>query len=138
LLPGLRIDLQSSRAVPFDTARLAWLGERVWSPVGASRYEVISLSRSLFEQVVLRRVLDLEGVRLRDAYRVSGLQRRGPPESQRWRAETAEGDGVDADVVIDASGRGYRLPAWLLRNADAAMYRAKANGRNHSVSSQAN
>jgi len=99
--------------VPFDTARLSWLGEQVWSPVGASRYEVISLSRSLFEQVVLRRVLDLEGVRLRDAYRVSGLHRKGPPESQGWRVETAEGDGVDADVVIDASGRGSRLPAWL-------------------------
>jgi len=44
---------------------------------------------------------------------VSGLYRKGPPESQGWRVETAVGDGVDADVVIDASGRGSRLPAWL-------------------------
>src|SRR4051794_29723216 len=33
LLPGLRHDLQSSGAVPFDSARLAWLGEQGWSPV---------------------------------------------------------------------------------------------------------
>ena len=113
LLPGLRLDLQSRGAVPFDTARLAWLGEQGWTPAEASGFEIISQSRPLFEQVVLRRVRELDGVTLRDACRVSGLRRHDSASGPRWRVETEDGDGVDADVVIDASGRGSRLPAWL-------------------------
>jgi 2-polyprenyl-6-methoxyphenol hydroxylase-like FAD-dependent oxidoreductase len=113
LLPGLRRDLQALGAVPFDSARLAWLGEQGWVPAEASGFEIISQSRPLLEQVVLRRVRELDGVRLRDNCRVSGLRRNSSPGRPRWRVEVEEGDGVDADVVIDASGRGSRLPTWL-------------------------
>ncbi len=113
LLPGLRLELQSRGAVPFDSARLAWLGEQGWLPAHASGFEIISQTRPLLEQVVLRRVLDLDRVQLRDSCRVSGLHRNGSPAGPRWRVDTEDGDPVDADVVIDASGRASRLPAWL-------------------------
>jgi len=113
LLPGLRADLHSRGALPFDSARLAWLGEQGWIPAQASGFEVISQSRPLFEQVVLRRVLELDGVALRDSCRVTGLSRNPSPNGPRWRVATAEGDAIKADVVVDASGRGSRLPAWL-------------------------
>ena len=88
LLPGLRAELALQGAVPFDTGRLAWLGEQGWAPVRSSGFEVISLTRPLFEQVVRRRVLALDGVLLRDDCRVRELSRRessgtGAP---RWRA----------------------------------------------------
>lgn len=121
LLPGLRADLESQGAVPFDSARLAWLGEQGWLPVGESGFEIISLTRPLFEQVVRRRVLELDGVQLLDDTRVKGLRRNDLPGQPRWCVETSvtgegvdvTGEGIDGDLVIDASGRGSRLPVWL-------------------------
>ncbi len=115
LLPGLTADLQRSGGVPFDTGRLAWLGETGWAPVASSDAQVVSLSRPLFEQVVRRRVLDLDGVQLRSGCRATGLKRSG----HRWRVGTDTG-WIDADLVIDASGRGSRMPVWLTQLGYAA------------------
>ena len=43
LLPGLRADLESRGAVPFDSARVAWLGEHGWLK-RAEGFEVLSLT----------------------------------------------------------------------------------------------
>src|SRR6476646_8285137 len=64
LLPDLRLELRSRGAVPFDTAKLAWLGEQGWTPANSTGFEVISQTRPLLERVVLRRVPDLDRVRL--------------------------------------------------------------------------
>lgn len=109
LLPGLRDDLEANGGVPFDTGQLAWLGETGWAPVGPSGYSVVSLTRPLFEQVVRTRVLALDGVELRDGCRVDGVQR---TKAHTWRVET-DGGSVDADLVVDASGRASRMPTWL-------------------------
>ena len=113
LLPGLHADLESRGAVPFDSARVAWLGEHGWLK-RAEGYEVLSLTRPLFEQVVRERVVALDRVELRDGTAVKGLCRNDSPGGERWTVEaTQPDDNVDADLVIDASGRNSRLPQWL-------------------------
>ena len=113
LLPGLRPDLESRGAVPFDSARVAWLGEHGWLK-RAEGFEVLSLTRPLFEQVVREHVLRLDRVELRDDTAVKGLHHSDSPGRRRWGVETARPDAdVDADLVVDASGRNSRLPEWL-------------------------
>ena len=110
LLPGLRQDLLARGAVPVDTGRLPWLGEHGWWPQGDHGYEVLCLSRPALEEVVRRRVLQLPGVRLRTGTRVAGLH---PAHGSGWCLDVAGGEPLGADVVVDASGRGSRLPRWL-------------------------
>lgn len=111
LLPGLGAELRADGAVEFDSSRLAWLTEEGWSTVCSSDLIGLSLSRPMFERAVRRRVLARPGVQLLGGRSVTGLRRTG--EAQRpWRVQTAQGEVV-ADIVIDASGRGSRLPAWL-------------------------
>lgn len=119
LLPGLRSDLEAHGAVPFDTGTLGWLAEQGWAPVRPSGFEIVSLTRPLFEQVVRHRVLDLPGVQLRDTCRVNALRRDGS-RGTHWQVETDCDKTVVADLVIDASGRGSRLPAWLVDNGITA------------------
>ncbi|HEY5881018.1 MAG TPA: hypothetical protein VIU11_19045, partial [Nakamurella sp.] len=111
LLPGLGAELRGRGAVEFDSGRLAWLGEEGWMPVRSSGRIGLSMSRPLFEQTVRRRVVRLPGVQLRSGQSVTGL-RRVQRSVHPWRVLTPIGD-IEADVVIDASGRNSRLPAWL-------------------------
>src|SRR6478752_7744014 len=108
LLPGLLDDLRAAGAVALETTRLAALSEQGWMPVRSSDMVGLSMSRPLFEQVVRQRVIDLPGVRLMPGRSVTGLRRPGGPDGP-WRMLTAAGE-VAADVVVDASGRGSRLP----------------------------
>jgi flavin-dependent dehydrogenase len=113
LVPGLREDLLGHGAVPFDFGTLAWLGEYGWLPTWIPAYQTVSATRPLLEQLVRERVRNLEGVTVREGARVTELQH----DTHRWRVVCEDGgeDGgsVSADVVIDASGRGSRLPHWL-------------------------
>lgn len=111
LLPGSRQQLLDAGAVPFDTGEMAWLAEQGWLPVGQPEFEVVSLTRPLFEHVIRARVAQLVGVRIRPGSRVTGLRRRG----RDWELVLADGTSVLADLVVDASGRGSRLPVWLAR-----------------------
>ena len=108
LLPGLRHDLLAAGAISVDTGLLPWLGEHGWLP-SQSSYDVVSLSRPLFEQVVRQRVLGLSGVEVRWGVRVEGLRR----VAQGWRVFAAEGTDITAPLVIDATGRSSRLRRWL-------------------------
>ena len=113
LLPGLRANLESRGAVPIATTRFAWLGEQGWAPVHSSEFEIISLTRPLFEQVVRQRVFALAGVEVRGDTRVKGLRRNSSPGSPAWHVEISTGVEISADLVIDASGRSSRMPIWL-------------------------
>lgn len=111
LMPGLGSELAAAGAVEIDTGRLAWLGEVGWTLYGARQFHILSATRPLVEQVVLRRVRQLPGVVLVDGSRVTAL-RRG--EGAAWEVGTADGAVHGADLVVDATGRGSRLPTWLL------------------------
>jgi flavin-dependent dehydrogenase len=114
LLPGSRQELLSAGAVPVDTGKLPWLAEYGWLPVEQRGFEVLSLTRPLFEYVIRRNVQRLAGVEIRTGSKVISLRRR----DQHWEVRLADGCTVLADVVVDASGRSSRLPVWL---ADAGV-----------------
>lgn len=109
LLPGLRADLIAAGAIPIDTGDLPWLGEFGWLPIGQPAHEFLSASRPLVEHVVRQRVLALPDVRVVTGARVRGLDRDGA----RWLVQVETGPDHGADLVVDASGRSSRLPAWL-------------------------
>jgi len=108
LLPGLRQDLLLAGAVPVNGGQLLWLTERGWLPT-RSGYEVLSATRPLLEQVIRRRTLDLAHVTSRSGARVVGLDR----DDSGWAVQLDDGSTLEADLVVDASGRGSRLPHWL-------------------------
>ncbi|WP_019135975.1 NAD(P)/FAD-dependent oxidoreductase [Cellulomonas massiliensis] len=118
LLPGVRDDLLRAGAVALDTGDLAWLNEPGWAtPV--REYGVVSATRPLVEHVVRQRVLALRGVRLVQGTRVQGLAR--GVGGRAWSVDTTRREGhavvrrerLEADLVVDASGRASRLPLWL-------------------------
>jgi 2-polyprenyl-6-methoxyphenol hydroxylase-like FAD-dependent oxidoreductase len=109
LLPGLREDLLSHGAIPLDTGTIAWLGEYGWLPTWIPAYETVSATRPLLEQLVRERVRNLADVTIRQGVRVTELRR----DTDRWQLVCDDGTSVPADLVIDASGRGSRLPHWL-------------------------
>lgn len=112
LLPGFGAELRAAGAVPFDTGALAWLGELGWAPP-AHQFDVVSATRPLFEHLVLQRVRAIPGVTVRDGVRVVAL-RRSAGGGPAWTVDLADGGSVPADLVVDASGRASRLPAWLV------------------------
>src|SRR5581483_4174863 len=109
LLPGSLQDFLDRGAVPFDTGDLPWLTQHGWLPVGQRAFEVLSMTRPLFEYTVRRRVEGLPEVQIREGCKVTSL-RRG---NRGWEVSVADGSPIMADLVIDASGRSSRLPIWL-------------------------
>jgi flavin-dependent dehydrogenase len=109
LVPGIRGDLLSHGAVPFDTGTMAWLGEYGWLPTWIPAYQTVSATRPLLEHLVRQLVCDLDGVTLREGVRATDLKR----NARHWQVVCEDATVVQADLVIDASGRGSRLPHWL-------------------------
>ncbi len=109
LLPGLRDDLLASGAAHFDSGEMPWLGEYGWLPTWWPGFELVSVTRPLLEHLVRQRLLAQSGVVVHEAARVTELRRSG----RQWQLSTEDGRMFDADRVIDASGRGSRLPHWL-------------------------
>ena len=118
LFPGFGQELQAAGAVPVrmpgDVAMLTKAG---WMDRRAPGWTALSASRPLFEATVRRRLLALPGITLLDGHEATGL---GASRDGRVvhgvTVRRVDGDGVsytDADLVVDASGRGSRAPAWL-------------------------
>jgi flavin-dependent dehydrogenase len=109
LMPGVREDLLSHGAVSSDVGTWPWLSEHGWMPTWVPAYETVSASRPLLEHLVRKRVHRLEGVTIHEGVRVTGLQR----VARHWEVVCENAATVEADLVVDASGRGSRLPQWL-------------------------
>jgi flavin-dependent dehydrogenase len=109
LIPGIRNDLLGQGALAIDTGTIAWLGEYGWLPTWIPAYETVMLTRPLLEHLVRERVSGLAGVTLHEGVRVTELHR----GARHWQVVCEDATTVEADLVIDASGRGSRLPHWL-------------------------
>lgn len=101
--------------VPRDGAVLRACG---WQRPMASGHTVFFATRGLTESIVRRRVRALPGVELLARHDVAGLVTGGEPSRVRGvqiqrRGEGGESSELAADLVVDASGRTSRLPAWL-------------------------
>ncbi|WP_225859546.1 FAD-dependent oxidoreductase [Streptomyces albicerus] len=121
LFPGLRSQLLGAGCpvTDFGTGTRT-LFPSGWAPSEALGIDVQLLARTTLEGLLRRRVTALSAVTLRDRTQADGLivgrdgqtaevvvRRRGPQSPGK------EPERILADLVIDATGRGSRLPQWL-------------------------
>jgi 2-polyprenyl-6-methoxyphenol hydroxylase-like FAD-dependent oxidoreductase len=111
--PGLGDDLRRAGALDVDLC-----GDFLWHQAGGTqrrpRSGLISptMSRPLLEWTVRQRVAGLANVDIRGSVRVEGLA----IDTARGRVtavNVAEGGGVAADLVVDATGRSARTVQWV-------------------------
>ncbi|MFI8100634.1 NAD(P)/FAD-dependent oxidoreductase [Streptomyces sp. NPDC086023] len=116
LLPGSidRLTAAGARRIPVTTDMVIHSPEgwyRRWEP---ATHFVISASRDLTDSVIRGQVLSDSRVRVRARTRVIGLTGGdGTVTGVRVRGADGAETELRADLVVDASGRGSRLPEWL-------------------------
>ncbi|MEV6716889.1 hypothetical protein AB0M48_33205 [Lentzea sp. NPDC051208] len=105
LFPGLRDELVAEGAVLADAGDMRILNPLGWLAKTPLGLPLLSLSRPLLETCIRRRVT----AEIVDGVHVTGLSfRDGVVDGVLTR------DGrVDADLVVDATGRSSKLPVWL-------------------------
>jgi 2-polyprenyl-6-methoxyphenol hydroxylase-like FAD-dependent oxidoreductase len=119
LLPGWTEAMRARGAVVGDVvSQAAW-----WFPHGRlagpeSGMNAVVASRSLVEGEVRRQVLAIGNVELRGRTDVAGIvadadRRRVVGARLVDRSPGSAATAVPADLVVDATGRGSRTPAWL-------------------------
>jgi 2-polyprenyl-6-methoxyphenol hydroxylase-like FAD-dependent oxidoreductase len=110
LFPGISNELIEAGAVSADV-----VNDGRWFFEGGSLSRVPSgtmgllLSRPFLETAIRRRVRDLNGVEIRGNCTVRGLIMDGDVAQGVVTADAS----IEADLVIDASGRGSQSPKWL-------------------------
>lgn len=118
LFDGIMSELAAAGVTPFDiTEGMLWLSPLGWVPRFRSGITLSPCSRHLLEWRVRGRVEALTNVRVVQGHAVTGLLARDGRVTGvrlRPRAERgSSGSDLGADLVVDASGRGSRLPRWL-------------------------
>lgn len=115
LMPGWREELIELGATPFDASADAALHVASrWLPRTRSGITVYASSRALLERVLRRGLRRTSTVRVLEGRRVMGLS----GDARRVTGVRIAGDdgsdaAIAADLVVDASGSGSTLPAWL-------------------------
>ncbi|MCV2490785.1 FAD-dependent oxidoreductase [Geodermatophilus sp. YIM 151500] len=118
LFPGFSDGLLAAGAVPVSVpGEVLMLGPFGWMDRRAAGWDLLAAGRPVFEAEVRRRVRALPGVIVLDgadvtALRASADRRRVTGVTVR-AAGTGAGEELDADLVVDASGRGTHAAAWL-------------------------
>lgn len=118
IFPGLVEDLRSVGAQALDMAQdNAWHVAGVWRKRVPSGVVMHSLTRPLFEWRVRTRLAALPNVRILDRHDITGLLHTADGARVtgiKVRAPGSTGEThLEADLVVDASGRGSRTPRWL-------------------------
>ena len=118
LFPGIEDELLMRGATSGDVAR-----DAIWYQHGCYKARVdvglraVLLSRALLEGVIRQRVTELPAVHLIDRTHVVGLvmdpSRTRVTGIRVQREERVGIECLDADLVVDASGRASRAPDWL-------------------------
>jgi 2-polyprenyl-6-methoxyphenol hydroxylase-like FAD-dependent oxidoreductase len=111
LFPGLTDGLIEAGAVPIDTlADSRWFSHGVYLANATSGLRSILLSRPLLETHVRRRLRALTGVCIQENAVVRRLTIAGDKVTG---VALATGQTIDANLVVDASGRHSRSADWL-------------------------
>ena len=118
LFPGFGADLYAAGAVPVDMLlELKMLSIFGWFPRHPSEIVMPCCSRPLIEQVVRRRVRALPRITWLEGHDVEGLILNSEQVCgvRCRRREVRAGDALEIEslLVVDAGGRGSRLPGWL-------------------------
>jgi 2-polyprenyl-6-methoxyphenol hydroxylase-like FAD-dependent oxidoreductase len=112
LFPGFLEEVQAAGATKVDFLRdTAWWSPFGWRARAESDLKVLGFTRPLWESQVRQRVLALPNVSVRAA-RVEGVAA-SPGGKVVTGLRTGDGDTVEADLVVDATGRGSRARRWL-------------------------
>ncbi len=120
LFPGFSDEMSAAGAIGLDTANdLAWLTPFGWGKRFKSGLTKLAFSRDLLDWIVRGRLSSIPNLRFLAETEVIGLE---PSEDHRQvgalrvrgRGPSAGRESVlSADLIVDASGRGSRMPGWL-------------------------
>lgn len=118
LFPGLPEDLQAAGAQVMDmSADCEWHVAGIWRKRIHSGVSMYSQTRPLFEWRVRSRLAALPNVRILDGQEVANFLVSADGTSIRGLKVRASGSDseteLEAELVVDASGRGSRTPQWL-------------------------
>jgi 2-polyprenyl-6-methoxyphenol hydroxylase-like FAD-dependent oxidoreductase len=115
LFPGLQDELLAHGAIRIDSgADLKWLTPAGWGPRFVSGLEKLAFSRELLDWLVYRSLIATPNIRVRDGWEARGLLSSAPRTVTGVRLRRGAGEeDVGADLVVDATGRASRLPAWM-------------------------
>lgn len=119
LLPGLCDELAAAGGLAADHSRDArWFHYGAWRPRLDSGLTLRAQTRPLLEWHVRRRVAALPNVRFLDGCEVVGLLGEAGERTVRGvrvrpRGEAGAERELPAALVVEAGGRGSRLPRWL-------------------------
>ena len=114
-LPDVRDALLAAGALAYDLLRSAppTVGAVTRRPED-DRFVSVTARRSTLEQVVARAAAEEPGLRVERGVEVDGLAtRRVDGAAQVTGVHTRTGLEVDADLVVDATGRRSPVPGWL-------------------------
>jgi 2-polyprenyl-6-methoxyphenol hydroxylase-like FAD-dependent oxidoreductase len=110
--PGLSDELVRAGAIPGDVVRdVRWFLEGACHVRGKSGLTGLMMSRPLLEARIRERVAALENVTCRDNTAVEALEVQ--PDTRRVIGIRVRSELVPADLVVDATGRGSKMPQWL-------------------------
>lgn len=118
LYPGLTAELQAAGAIPGDVVgHVRWHRHGAYLHRAPAGLEGLLLGRPLLEATLRERTRALPGVLVRSRVVVEGLVRTHA-QGRITGVRVREVDGVaptelEADLVVDAGGRGSRLPRWV-------------------------
>lgn len=119
LLPGFWKQLVKDGATEFDFAKdLAWYQQGVWKMQSDAGLRSFWMSRPFLESRIRQRVLETENIEFIDQADVTKLVT-NDDKSRVTGVQAARRNGeadevtLDAELVIDAGGRGSRVPTWL-------------------------
>lgn len=119
LFPGLTDELVARGALSGDLQTEArWYNQGLRLRPGPGDLLALAVSRPLLEGCVRERVRALPNVQVIDRCDAAGLV--ATPDGQRvrgirvlWRDDGSAEEVLEADLVVDATGRGSRSPVWL-------------------------
>jgi 2-polyprenyl-6-methoxyphenol hydroxylase-like FAD-dependent oxidoreductase len=116
VFPGIFAELVAAGGQRVDTAGDArWHYHGNWKARFKSGIEMVSQSRALFEWKLRRRLAEKANVEVveGDVLGLLPLEDGRVPGSRVRRRDGSPAEEVRADLVVDASGRGSRMPVWL-------------------------
>ena len=116
LLPGLTVELAADGAPVVDALadmRLSFNGHRLRQATSGLTH--VSASRPLLEHRIRERTRSVPNISVVDATEVIDLVARGDRVTgvRVLRRDGRRAEDVDADLVVDACGRGSQTSAWL-------------------------
>ncbi len=126
LFPSLTQDLIKCGSQQIDFSRDArWYHAGAWKMRYKSGFEVLVQSRPMLEQVIRRRVNQLDNIEFYFGYQVEQFKLSDDNKAVtgvvlQSMEDRFEKIMLDADLVVDASGRGSKTPQWLEKSGFTA------------------